>query len=68
MADKSSEELASKVKKELLPTIRSFTSTLRVAENVWGEGSLIKEYPEEAFTIKVGCPFFPILSQIPVYS
>ena len=29
-----------------------FLSSLRVAETVWSEGVLIKEYPPEAFTIK----------------
>jgi hypothetical protein len=37
------------VKKELLPCLRSFTSSLRVAELVWREGTLIKDYPPEAY-------------------
>ncbi len=37
------------VKKELLPCLRSFTSSLRVAELVWKEGTLIKDYPPEAY-------------------
>jgi hypothetical protein len=40
------------VKKELLPCLRSFTSSLRVAELVWKEGTLIKDFPEEAYRIK----------------
>ena len=40
------------VKKELLPCLRSFTSSLRVAELVWNEGTLIKDYPPEAYDIK----------------
>lgn len=51
-SDKISEDLFKKVKKELLPCLRSFTSSLRVAEHVWGMGMLIKDYPDEAFTIK----------------
>ena len=47
-----SEHLLIKVKKELLPCLRSFTSGLRVAEDVWMQGMLIKEYPPEASTIK----------------
>ena len=35
-------DLLTKVKKELLPCLRSFTSSLRVAELVWNEGTLIK--------------------------
>ena len=46
------ENVALKVKKELLPCLRSFTSSLRVAEMVWKEGVLIKDFPPEAFTIK----------------
>ena len=41
-----------KVKKELLPCLRSFTSSLRVAELVWNEGTLIKDYPPESYDIK----------------
>ena len=33
-------------------TINYFYSSLRVAEMVWSEGVLIKDYPPEAFTIK----------------
>ena len=40
------------VKKELLPCLRSFTSSLRVAELVWKEGTIIKEYPEESYKVK----------------
>ena len=40
------------MKKELLPCLRSFTSSLRVAELVWREGTLIKDYPPEAYNIK----------------
>ena len=46
------ENVPLKVKKELLPCLRSFTSSLRVAEMVWKEGVLIKDFPPEAFTIK----------------
>ena len=52
MGDKGSDQLLYKVKKELLPCLRSFTSSLRVAEMVWKEGVLIKDFPPEAFTIK----------------
>jgi hypothetical protein len=47
-----SEMLLVKVRKELLPCLRSFTSGLRVAEMVWNQGMMIKEYPPEASTIK----------------
>ena len=40
------------MKKELLPCLRSFTSSLRVAELVWNEGTLIKDYPPESYDIK----------------
>ena len=40
------------MKKELLPCLRSFTSCLRVAELVWNEGTLIKDYPPESYNIK----------------
>ena len=33
-------DLLTKVKKELLPCLRSFTSSLRVAELVWNEGKI----------------------------
>lgn len=52
MADKGCKDLLTKVKKELLPCLRSFTSSLRVAELVWKEGSLIKDYPPESYEIK----------------
>ena len=52
MGDRGSNQLLFKVKKELLPCLRSFTSSLRVAEMVWKEGVLIKDFPPEAFTIK----------------
>ena len=52
MGDKGSKDLLTKVKKELLPCLRSFTSSLRVAELVWNEGTLIKDYPPEAYNIK----------------
>ena len=32
--------------------MRSFTSSLRVAELVWNEGTLIKDYPPESYEIK----------------
>ena len=47
-----SEDLQNKVKNELLPCLRSFTSSLRVAETVWMEGVFLKEYPPESFTIR----------------
>ena len=52
MGDKGSDQLVIKVKKELLPCLRSFTSSLRVAETVWKEGLLIKEFPPESYSIK----------------
>ncbi|XP_023348445.1 dynein heavy chain 5, axonemal, partial [Eurytemora carolleeae] len=52
MGDKGTDQLLFKVKKELLPCLRSFTSSLRVAELVWKEGVLIKEFPPESYTIK----------------
>ena len=77
MNDKGTQELLIKVKKELLPCLRSFTryarhkiiagrignvisvltacviySSLRVAELVWSEGTLIKDYPPESYEIK----------------
>ena len=52
MGDKGTKDLLTKVKKELLPCLRSFTSSLRVAELVWNEGTLIKDYPPEAYDIK----------------
>ena len=63
-----SEMLVEKMKNELLPCLRSLTrwagegvkvrtlifssSALRVAEQVWLEGVLIKDFTPEAFTIK----------------
>ena len=44
--------LAYKIKKELLPCLRSFTSSLRVAEKVCGEGLLIESFPPESYKIK----------------
>ncbi len=52
MADRGCKDLLVKVKKELLPCLRSFTSSLRVAELVWKEGTLIKDYPPESYEIK----------------
>jgi hypothetical protein len=52
MGDKGCKELLVKVKKELLPCLRSFTSSLRVAELVWKEGTLIKDYPPESYEMK----------------
>ena len=46
------EDLKNKVKNELLPCLRSFTSSLRVAETVWMEGVFLKDYPPEAYTIR----------------
>lgn len=50
--EKGSEVLRFKVRKELLPCLRSFTSCLRVAEMVWCEGLLIDNFPPESHTIK----------------
>ena len=50
--DKTNELLRYKVRKELLPCLRSFTSCLRVAETVWSEGLLIEHFPPESHTIK----------------
>ena len=52
IGDKGSDLLSYKVRKELLPCLRSFTSSLRVAEKVFGEGCLIKEFPRESYTMK----------------
>ena len=52
IGDKGSDLLSYKVRKELLPCLRSFTSSLRVAEKVLGEGCFIKEFPRESYTIK----------------
>ena len=48
------ETLSHKIKKDLLPCLRSFTSSLRVAEEIVGGGAglLIREFPREAYTIK----------------
>ena len=46
------ETLSHKIKKDLLPCLRSFTSSLRVAEKVWSEGLLIESFPPESYTIK----------------
>ena len=40
------------MRKEVLPCLRSFTSSLRVAEKVWSEGLLIESFPPESYTIK----------------
>lgn len=50
--DKGNELLSYKVRKELLPCLRSFTSCLRVAEMVWIEGLLIEHFPPESETIE----------------
>ena len=52
IGDKGSDVLAYKVRKELLPCLRSFTSSLRVAEKIFSEGDMIKEFPREAYTIR----------------
>ena len=52
IGDKGTDLLSHKVKKELLPCLRSFTSTLRVAEKINGEGCRIREFPREAYTLK----------------
>ena len=51
--DKENEKLLKyKVRKELLPCLRSFTSCLRVAETVWSQGLLIEDFPQESYTIR----------------
>lgn len=50
--DQGTDLLTHKVRKELLPCLRSFTSSLRVAEEIVGEGLLIREFPREAYTIR----------------
>ena len=52
--DQGTDLLTYKVRKELLPCLRSFTSSLRVAEEIVGGGAglLIREFPREAYTIK----------------
>ena len=52
IGDKGSDVLSYKVRKELLPCLRSFTSSLRVAEKIYSEGLVIKEFPPEVYTIK----------------
>ena len=52
IGDKGTDLLSHKVKKELLPCLRSFTSALRVAEKIYGEGCVIKKFPAEAYTLK----------------
>ena len=44
--------LTYKVRKELLPCLRSFTSSLRVAEEIMREGLFIRDFPRESFTIR----------------
>ena len=50
--ERAGETLVLKVKKNLLPCLRSFTSALRVAEKIYGEGCVIKKFPPEAYTLK----------------
>ena len=50
--DQGTDLLTHKVRKELLPCLRSFTSSLRVAEEIVKEGLLIREFPREAYTIR----------------
>ena len=63
LEDSDNESLNSKMKNDLLPCLRSFTrsisnlatshpSSLRVAEEVWQEGVLLKHFPPEASEIK----------------
>ena len=52
IGDKGTNLMSHKVKKELLPCLRSFTSALRVAEKINGEGCLIQKFPPEAYTLK----------------
>ena len=52
IGDRGTDLLSHKVKKELLPCLRSFTSALRVAEKIYGEGCIIKQFPPEAYTLK----------------
>ena len=49
--DSGSSLLSYKVRKEVLPCLRSFTSSLRVAEHIVGEAPLIREFPREVTTI-----------------
>ena len=49
--DSGSSRLSYKVRKEVLPCLRSFTSSLRVAEDIVGEPPLIREFPREVTTI-----------------
>ena len=39
------------MRKEVLPCLRSFTSSLRVAEQIVAEPPLIREFPREVTTI-----------------
>ena len=39
------------MRKEVLPCLRSFTSSLRVAEEIVAEPLLIREFPREVRTI-----------------
>ena len=50
-SDSGSSLLSYKVRKEVLPCLRSFTSSLRVAEDIVGEAPLIREFPREVTTI-----------------
>ena len=50
-SDSGSSLLCYKVRKEVLPCLRSFTSSLRVAEHIVGEAPLIREFPREVTTI-----------------
>jgi len=52
LEDSDNESLNTKMKNDLLPCLRSFTSSLRVAEEVWQEGVLLKQFPPEASEIK----------------
>ena len=49
--DSGSSRLSYKVRKEVLPCLRSFTSSLRVAEEIVAEPPLMREFPREVTTI-----------------
>ena len=50
-SDSGTSLLSYKVRKEVLPCLRSITSSLRVAEHILGEAPLIREFPREVTTI-----------------
>ena len=52
ITEKVNKPMNSKIRKDLLPCLRSYGSFLRIAEDVLKEGVLIKEFPPESFTIR----------------